>query len=184
MKFTGEVGPIKIFSTVPFRGGTRMEMGCGKQALDALNMAYAQNKQVSQAFSAKLNETGTAAHRMNEVVAQQKYRLVGLERRIFQTIAESYEGKEVGLHFEEGLDSTLIRELADRMADHCGTAAVFSGADGRGYAYALVTRKGDLRSLGKEMNAALQGRGGGKPIFQQGSVQASKEEIEAFFGSK
>ncbi len=184
VKFTGEVGPIKIFSVVPFRGGTRMEMACGKQAMDALNMAYAQNKLVSQAFSAKLNETGAAAHRMNEVAAQQKFRIVGLERRIFDAIANSFAGKETALHFEEGLDGTALRELSDRMADVCQVAAVFSGTDGEGYAYAMVTRNGDLRPLGRELNAALNGRGGGKPIFQQGRVQATKAEIEEFFRKK
>ena len=40
---------------------------------------------------------------------------------------------------------------------------------------------GDLRELTKAMNAALGGRGGGKPFFVQGSVSAGKEEILAFF---
>jgi alanyl-tRNA synthetase len=31
------------------------------------------------------------------------------------------------------------------------------------------------------MNAALNGRGGGKPEFQQGSLKATRQEIEAFF---
>ena len=181
VKFTGEVGPIKLFSVTPFRGGTRMEMACGKQAMDALNIAYAQNKLVSQAFSAKLGETGAAAQRMNEVVAQQKFRMVGLERRIFDTIAGTYVGKKTALHFEDGLDGTALRELSDRMAAVCETAAVFSGSDQEGYAYCLVTRTGDLRGFGKQMNAALNGRGGGKPIFQQGRVLATKEQIEAFF---
>ncbi len=181
VKATGEIGLIKLFSAIPFRGGTRMEMACGKQALDALNLNYAQNKLVSQAFSAKLNETGAAAQRMNEVVAQQKYRMVGLERRIFDTIAQQHAGEAMALHFEEGLDGTALRELSDRMAGSCTVAAVFSGSDQEGYAYCLVTRSGDLRSFGQEMNAALRGRGGGKPIFQQGRVQATKAEIEAFF---
>ena len=72
-------------------------------------------------------------------------------------------------------------ELADAIADKCGgTAAVFSGSDG-GYAYCLIARQGDLRKLGRDMTAALHGRGGGKPLCQQGRVQAAKEEIEAFF---
>jgi alanyl-tRNA synthetase len=31
------------------------------------------------------------------------------------------------------------------------------------------------------MNAALNGRGGGKPFFVQGSVQATEDEIRNFF---
>ena len=180
--FTGEVGLVKLLSAVPFKGGTRIEMACGKQAMDILNTVFDQNRQVSQAFSAKLNETGEAARRMNEVLSQQKYRITQLERQIFRTIAAGYEAKGDVLHFEEELDSTAVRELADAIAERCGGAAsVFSGSDETGYAFCLVTRTGDLRQLGKDMVKALNGRGGGKPIYQQGRVQASRARIEAFF---
>ena len=179
---TGEIGLVKLISAIPCRGGTRMEMACGARAMAILNHAFDQNRQVSQAFSAQITETGAAARRMNEVLAEQKYRIAGLEKQIFLTIAEGYAGKGDALHFEEGLDSTAVRELADAIAETCGgRAAVFSGSDADGYAFCLVTREGDLRQQVKEMNLALKGRGGGKPNFQQGRVQAAKAEIEAFF---
>ena len=179
---TGEIGLIKMISSVNFRGGSRIEMACGEQALRLLNTAYEQNKLVSQAFSAQIQETGAAAKRMNEALAQQKYQLVGLQRRIFATIAASYAGKGDAVCFEEDLDSTAVRELADAIAETCGgTAAVFSGSDEAGYAFCLVTREGDLRALGKEMTKALNGRGGGKPICQQGRVLADRAAIETFF---
>ena len=182
---TGEIGLIKLFTVMGFRGGTRMEMACGSSALKLLNNAYEQNRQVSQAFSAKIEETGAAARRMNEVEAQLKYRIVGLEKRIFTGIAASYAGKGNVVHFEEGLENTAVRDLADAIADRCGgIAAVFSGSDETGYAFCLVTRNGDLRTLGKEMTKALNGRGGGKPIFQQGRLQVKKTDIEAFFAQK
>ena len=180
--YTGEIGIIKLFSAIPFRGGTRMEMACGKRALDILNSAYEQNRQVSQAFSAKIQETGEAARKMNEILAAQKYRITGLEKQIFQSIAAGCAGQGDTLHFAEGLDSNAVRELADAIASVCGgTAAVFSGGDDTGYAFCLVARSGDLRQLGKDMTKALSGRGGGKPNCQQGRVQAGRAEIEAFF---
>ena len=181
---TGEIGVIKLVSAMGFRGGTRMEMACGKQALALLNAAFDQNRQVSQAFSAKMGETGEAARRMNEVLAAQKFRITGLEKRIFGNIAAGYEGRGDILHFEDGLSADGVRELADAIAERSGgRAAVFSGSDETGYAYCLVTRQGDLRQFGREMTAALHGRGGGKPVCQQGRVQAAREEIGAFFAS-
>jgi len=53
-----------------------------------------------------------------------------------------------------------------------------------GYSYCLISRGVDLRELGKALNAALCGRGGGKPNAQQGSVKATKFQIEAFFTDK
>ena len=179
---TGEVGLIKLFSSVNFRGGSRIVMACGAHALQLLNGAYAQNKLVSQAFSAKTDATGEAARRMNALLEERKFRITQLERRLFAATAAGYAGKGNILHFEEGLSPGAVRDLADMIADTCrGTAAVFSGSDETGYSFCLVTREGDLRQLGKDLTGALGGRGGGKPTFQQGSVKAAKAEIEAFF---
>ena len=185
VKSTGEIGLVKLFSAVSFRGGTRIEMACGKRALEILNGAYEQNRQVSQAFSAKLMETGEAARRMNELLDQEKYRVVGLQRRLYDCIAAGYAGKGDVLCFEEGLDGTGLRELTQRIAEVCGgRAAVFSGADGEGYGFCLGIREGDLRSFCREMTGALSGRGGGKSCWQQGRVNALRAEIEGFFAEK
>ena len=179
---TGEVGLVKLFSTIGLRGGTRMEMACGKRALEILNHAYDQNRQVSQAFSAKITETGIAARKMNEALGAEKFKLASLQRRMFRNIAGGYENAGNVLCFEPDLEPVLVRELADAIADRCGgTAAVFSGEDEGGYSFCLVTRQGDLREMCREMTRILRGRGGGKPNFQQGRVSAGRCEIEAFF---
>ena len=179
---TGEVGLVKLFSVMKFHQGVRIEMACGQRALEALNHAYDQNRQVSQAFSARITETGAAARKMNEVLAAEKFRTTGLQRQLFRFIAETYAGAGDTVHFADDLEPALVRDLADAIAERCGgTAAVFSGTDADGYNFALVTRDGDLRPLGKAMTQALNGRGGGKPIFQQGRVNAPKAQIEAFF---
>ena len=179
---TGGVGIIKILSTMGFRGGTRLEMVSGRRAWQKLNSAWDQNRQVSQCFSAKMDQTGDAARRMNETAAQQKFRIAQLQRQLFQAVARDYAGTGNVLHFAEDLEPVMIRELCDAIADTCGAvAAVFSGSDEAGYGCCLVTRQGDLRALGKAMNQVLNGRGGGKPNFHQGRVQATRTEIEAFF---
>lgn len=181
---TGEIGLIKLFSAVPFRGGTRIEMACGIPALAFLNEVYAQALRASHVFSAPVNQVGAAAESFAETLAAQKYRTVELEWKIFAATAAGYAGKGDILHFEAGLDSTGVRDLADAIAESCGgTAAVFSGTDGEGYSFCLVARQGDLRPLGRAMTTTLNGRGGGKPAFQQGKVTASKAEIEKYFMS-
>ena len=182
---TGEIGLIKILSAIGCRGGTRLEMVCGDHALDILNAAFEQNRQVSQAFSAKWQETGAAARRMNEALEEAKGREGALWKRIFGEIAGSYVKCGDVVHFEEGLEPVQIRELADAIGEVCGgVAAVFSGSDEAGYGFAMVARQGDIRGLGREMTGALNGRGGGKPNFQQGRVQARKDQIVAFFGER
>ena len=181
---TGEIGLIKLFSAVGFRGGTRMEMACGARALALLNTALEQNKLVSQAFSAHWTKTGEAARLRNAWLEQEKLKVVGLQRKLMGATAEGYVNRGDVFHFEEGLDPVLVREYADAIAEACGgMAAVFSGEEGS-YSYCLVTRNGDLRTFGKAMTTALNGRGGGKPICQQGRVSATRAEIEAFFNEE
>ena len=182
LKFTGEVGIIKLFSEMPVRGGSRIEMACGGRALEVLNRVYEQNRLVSQAFSAKIFETGGAAERMNGLLTAEKLKVSGLQKKLFRITAESYRDTGNVLHIEEGLEPGAVRELADAIGSVCGgTAAVFSGSDDSGYSYCLVSRGDDLRDLGKRMNQALSGRGGGKPGFQQGSVRCDRKAIEEFF---
>ena len=179
---TGEIGIIKLFSCVKFHEGVRIEMACGGRALKYLTAAYEQNRQVSQAFSAKILETGEAARRMNEQLAAEKFRAAGLQKQVFASIAAGCRGVGNVVRFENDLAPAQVRELCDAIGQVCGgMAAVFSGSDGAGYSYCLMERGGDLRNINKAMTAALGGRGGGKPEYQQGSVKADKAAIEAFF---
>jgi len=179
---TGEIGIIKLFSCVKFHEGVRIEMACGGRALRYLTAAYEQNRQVSQAFSAKILETGEAARRMNEQLAAEKFRAAGLQKQVFASVAEGCRDTGSILRFENDLAPAQVRELCDAIGQVCGgMAAVFSGSDEAGYSYCLMERGGDLRSFNKAMTAALNGRGGGKPEYQQGSVKADRAVIEAFF---
>ena len=179
---TGQIGIIKLLSCVKFHQGVRIEMVCGGRALRLFSEILEQNRQVSQAFSAKLLETGEAARRMNDQLAAEKFRVAALQRQLFDKIAADYRSAGDVVRFQQDLEPLAVRELADRIAMACGgTAAVFSGTDETGYSVCLVNRSGDVKALGQAMNAALNGRGGGKPGFFQGSVKATREAIEAFF---
>ena len=182
VQYTGEIGMVKFVSCIKFKEGVRIELASGQRALQLFQNIFEQNRQVSQVFSAKILETGAAAQKFNDMLLQEKYRAVGLQRKIFAAIAESYAGKEQALHFEEGLNPGQVRELADAIAEKATTAIVYSGADDTGYSICIISKTADTREMGKAVNAALNGRGGGKPGAFQGSLKATKEQIEGFFG--
>ncbi len=181
VKRTGEIGFIKILSAAKFHGGIRLQMVCGGRAYRWMTRIFEENRVVSQTFSAPIEGTAAAVLRFNEALNTEKQRSAQLQGRVFGYIAAGYRGRENVLHFEAGLDSTGVRLLADRIAGEItGFCAVFSET-GEGFAYCLAARSGDLRNFNRSMTAALNGRGGGKPNFQQGSVRATRAEIEDFF---
>lgn len=178
---TGQIGLVKIFSCVKFHQGVRVEMACGALALEQLSKAYEQNRMVSQVFSAKILETGEAAQKMNDALAAEKYRAAGLEKRLFAAIAGQYARAGDTVHFETGLSPASVRLLAEKIAQVCGgTAAVFSGSDGR-FDVCLANVSADVKELGTAMIQALGGRGGGKGGFFQGSVCCTAADIRGFF---
>ena len=61
------------------------------------------------------------------------------------------------------------------------TVMVCSGDDASGYNYTAGSLGRDMRAFGKELNARLQGRGGGSAQMVQGTFRASREEIEKVF---
>ena len=174
---TGEVGLVKLFTCVKFHQGVRIEMACGNRALALLNAAYDQNRQVSQAFSAKIFETGEAARTMNKRLADAEYRASTLQKQIFDQIAQGYRNRGNVLLHRPDCPPAELRELADRIAEVCGGIAfVYSGSN-----ICLASRTDDLKELGKELKSRFNARGGGKPGYFQGTLQATPEELEAFF---
>ena len=178
----GEIGMIRILTSEHFREGVRITMISGKRVLDYLNMVDGQNHQVSVRLSAKAGETGQAVERLWNENYRLKGQLLNMEKALCETEAKRFEGAGSVLLFHEGLDADGVRKMADAVMNTCaGVCAVFSGNPEDGYKYAVGEKDGDLRQFVKEMNAALNGRGGGKPFFAQGSVKASEEEIRKFF---
>lgn len=179
---TGEIGVIRLFSCAKFRSGCRIEMLSGSRCLAYLRNIWDQNRQISGQLSAKPLETAAAVSRMTAELADTKYRLAQLENQCFDQQARGLQNAGDVLLREENLSPDAIRRLAIAVAGVCGgRAAVFSGSDESGYQYALGHEGGDLRQLSRRMNEALDGRGGGKPNFVQGSVRASWTSIAAFF---
>ena len=182
VKSTGEIGLIKIFSCEKFHEGVRLELLCGRRALEYLNGIYAQNRQISGLLSAKPMETADGVRRTLDELSRQKARAAALETCVIEAQAAQYAGAGRLLLFEDGLSPDALRRLTDAVMTQCGgRCAIFSGTDAEGYKYCVGEAGGDLRELTKALNTALRGRGGGKPFFVQGSVQALRSEIEAFF---
>ena len=182
---SGQVGLVKLLSMQKFRDGVRIELVCGGRALDYMSRVLEQNHQVSNLLSAKPMETGAAVQRMLEENAALKSRILTMEDHRFAALAREYAGKGDVLLFEDGLTPDGLRRLCDAILRTCGgRCACFSGQEGEGYKYAVGEKEGDLRAFVKNMNQTLDGRGGGKPGFVQGSVRAGREEIEAFFAQQ
>ena len=181
---SGQVGLVKLLSCQKFRSGVRIELVCGQRAFSYLSKVWEQNRQVSNLLSAKPLETGAGVQRLLDENQALKTRVHSLEEEQFTALAQRYQGAGDVVLFVPDLGPDSLRRLTGAVQAACGgRCACFSGSDGTGYRYAVGLPDGDLRPFGKALNQTLQGRGGGKPEFIQGSVQASRSAIQDFFAA-
>ena len=182
----GQVGLIKVLSCQKFREGVRLEIVCGKRALEYLSVVYEQDRTIGQALSVKPQDTAAAVERLTAELEAAKLRMTQLEDASFAAIAAEYAGRGDVVLFQPAMRPDGVRKLADAVSKACGgLASVFAGPEGGRFSYALVHGGGtDIAPLVKELNGALNGRGGGRNGFAQGSVQAQQDQIESFFAGR
>ena len=178
---SGEVGLVKFLSVQKFRSGVRLELVCGKRAMDLLSRNWAQNHAIGQALSVKGENTFAAVQRLQSELSDTKARAAALEEESFRRTAAEYAGQDDVLLIVPPLQGDGVRRLCDAVSQSCsGRCAVFSGEAGN-YKYAIIHAGHDIRQLVKDLNTALHGRGGGRDGFAQGSVQTTEEQIRTFF---
>lgn len=182
---TGEIGMVKLLSVVKFHEGVRIEMISGGRVLRYLNQVDAQNHSISVRLSAKPDKTSEAVARLYEENSRLKVAVSRMEEESFASEAAARSGAGNVLLFKKGLEADSVRKLTDAIMQACGgRCALFSDNGDGTWKYAIGEKNGDLRVMTKEMNAALNGRGGGKPFFVQGSVRTEEKEIREFFKNR
>ena len=180
---TGEIGAIKLLTAERHRGGVRLSLICGMDALDDYRRKQDSAAAISALLSAKRDEIAPAVERLLESEAKLKERASILGMRCAALRAEAIAPTEGNIClFDEGLSEAAARELVNRLTEKTdGVAALFL-ADGAGqWRYIIGSRRVDLRSAAKAINAGVSGRGGGRPEMIQGSAAASEKEIASFF---
>ena len=182
---TGEIGSIKILSSMRHRGGTRIEAVCGMDALDHFRLKQENAEKISALLSAKQDEIGSAVERLLRLSEEQKLKIAALSMDCASLKAESVADTEGNIClFEDLLDDIAVRELVNRLSGKCrGMAGVFSGDDQTGYRYIIGSSNADLRSCAKAINAGIEGKGGGSASMIQGHSASCAQKIRDFFNA-
>lgn len=177
---TGEVGVIKILDSQRHRGGQRVSVVCGLDALEDYRARQDSVTEISRALSAKRGEVTQAVQRVLSEQQSMKERCDALSLALIQYMAESESETEGNiLVFSDVLGEIAQRELVNLLMPKAGGfAAVFCGSDKDGWRYVIGSLHHDLRAGAKKINAAIEGRGGGKPQMIQGSAAAGRAKIE------
>lgn len=180
---TGEIGLIKIVEAIRYKGGMRLTMLAGRDALEDYRARQEQMRHVSMAISAKQSEIADGVYRMLDEIGRMKGRISLLERELMAYKLDMIEQTEGNiLIFEAEGDMLALRNFVNGAVKKTeGLCAVFAGDDERGYKYIIASERIPLRAISKKISESLGGKGGGSDVMIQGSVTASREQIEKLF---
>ena len=179
---TGEVGLIKIISYAHYKSGMRLAVACGQRAYDAVAGIWADTEAAGRLLSSPVGSLAPALERLQNGEAALKARLAALQNTLADAYAAAAEPGQPAVLWVDGADGDGLRRVAMSITAKTGAACCTLAPGGQGLAYALASAPGgDLRETCKALNAAYQGRGGGKPGFCQGSLASgSFEQVKDF----
>ena len=161
---TGEIGIIKLLDFLKYKGGVRIHMLCGFDALEDYNRRYKNVAAISAKLSAKQAEVYEAVERLSAELSAEKQAAGELKRQLVAMKIAALEPTDGNMVLvEKDMDMLNLRNLVNEAVQLCGgICAAFSGSDENGYNYIIA-------------------RGGGKDEMIQGSAKASEAEIRAYF---
>lgn len=181
---SGQVGLIKILRMSTKKKKTRLELLCGRRALELCEERLDQLRDTSNFLSVADEEVPEAVRRLSAEKDDYKHQLKQAVRdKLAQAVAAAAPEGSLLLWYQEGLEIDELRFVCEQALgrDDVSLVAALSDVPGDAArtAYVLAAKEEDLRPACKELNKRLSGRGGGKPQMVQGSWAASCDEAEA-----
>ena len=180
VRTTGQVGMLKVVSFNKYKGGTRVYIACGLRALadynrkmDILSLTY-------QALNCKEEEIPEKVKALLLDNKQQKYEISEIKAKILMEQIEKYPSEIVDVTiFTEDLDAKNMRDGVNALVEkHEGLCAIFSGNDDDGYNFVIGSRTRDCSAIAVGLRELLGAKGGGSKQMAQGSIMATRSQIE------
>ncbi len=186
VKNTGEIGIIKILDAVKYKGGMRLSILSGMDALCDYQKKHNQNVKISSLLSAKQEETFEATNKLLLNIGELNQKLTKRVNQIAGLLKVNTEFSENNICLcLEDMEINDLRIVANELK--CRTSAfliTLSGDDLSGYKYVIISENNDASEFTKSANLALSGRGGGRGNMTSGTFMAKLSDIKDYFNER
>ncbi|MBR4412469.1 MAG: hypothetical protein IKS60_02540 [Lachnospiraceae bacterium] len=192
LESSAQIQLVKIVDFMPHRGGMRLTLKAGIDAIEDYIKLHDDNKGVMKLLSCERGNCTDAVKRINEKlneahedkIALKKQLTVMLEKELKEKIQNA--GNKFIVFHAEGTDEVQARILVN---DNIGSAdkAIIVLFDKTDDGFRFVAGKNgnltdvSLKDIAAKMREGLNARGGGSEQMIQGSIPGEESEIKAFF---
>ncbi len=182
VKYTGEIGVIKILDFAKLRGGIRIFITAGRRAVKVFNEYYKTLQSVSSLLSLPKSEVVGGVNKLLGDFAELKNTYSSYRTSVLEKQAELLEyAQGCRIVLLEGASIPELIAFSNVARKKTGGILVLLSGDEGDYKYVISSNTDDLRAKAGEINKSLLGRGGGKPEMIQGSFGCTYEEIKKYF---
>jgi len=185
---SGEVGSVFVTDASSYKGGTRITFFCGERALKLHRAQHDTLDAIARRFSRPREEALLAVKKLSDDYGALKKR----ERELIRDLngylsvelraAAAQAGKyRVVVQFMRGLDAARLKDLAQAVSKEKTLALLMSEHEGRLF-YVLSAGEQfplDVSELIPAVNAAANGKGGGRGTLAQGTAPSPSGAEEA-----
>lgn len=181
VKRTGEIGIIKIIDYIQYKGGMRLTAVCGINAFCDYCTLHDNNKELMHLLSASRDKVNEFVLREHDVIGALKSEINTLKSKLVSSNLDIVNIGSTLCGFTKGASFDDMRNLVNDNLDKADITAFFSENDDCSLSYVVASKALDVRDTVKALNEKFSGKGGGRPNYAQGKIEAVKEEILKFF---
>lgn len=179
VKYTGEIGLIKITQAVAYKGGMRITFKCGIRAffevyetqkiVEELCLRFSTSKYGVVESVEKLSNELDTVKKQNKALSA---RLEGYMAAELRSEAEDVKGKKLLVKVVEDVDTKRLRPLCQSTLEGKSLTLLLCPNEDR-LSYILMCKelKLDMGEVIQAVNAMLNGKGGGRGDMAQGSAK-------------
>lgn len=182
VKNTGEIGLFKVLEAIRYKGGVRVHVKAGWDALEDYDRRFDTTWAAGALLSAPSEEFLPALERLLEENRSLAFSLRAAKKEALIARLSGVEKTEGNLlWFEEEADGDLMQAAVNLLLPKAdGLVAVFAGKEGA-YRFCIGSRTVDLSAASRPLLSAIGGKGGGSREMLRGSSSATRAQIEEFF---
>lgn len=178
---TGEVGMIKILGFIHYKGGIRIRMKCGFDALDDFRDRISREEQISRLLCVPQEESADAVTALSSALSQAKREFSEAKKRLAEAIAAGIDSPDKNVCIVvDGFATDDLRYLCNLCAGKCRVFAALSETDG-GFSVVCASKTVPLRQYAKIICEKGKGKCGGSDLMLTGRLTADKETIIRLF---
>jgi tRNA synthetases class II (A) len=181
---TGEIGLLKVISSIKYKGGTRLSILCGFRALKYFSSLQADMNELRTLLSSELSEVVNNVAAIKNERDELKIKLREANKAKLIIEIDHLSDSDRALIFTDEVDAKSQREalnyLIERRDNYCG---ILVGDDKKGYSYLIGNNSLDSTLIGERLKESFGAKGGGKKEMIQGFVEAKACDIKALLDS-